>query len=131
MVHRLAAGPGMVSTKILPIVCLTVQCCKECLDNDHHPLITIIIMTDTCLSSKLSLWPGVTGVAVCRAKFPAPAPHPDGLGHVAFLGDAHDALDAPPPSHAPQPLSSFDSGSASASDGGTCGTFLHATSVTL
>ena len=32
---------------------------------------------------------------------------------------------------APQPLSSFDSGSASASDGGTCGTFLHATSVTL
>ena len=53
MVHRLAAEPGMVSTKILPILCLTVQCCKECLDNDHHPLITII-MADMITIPRLS-----------------------------------------------------------------------------
>ena len=73
----------------------------------------------------------MTDDAVSRAKFPAPALHPDGLAHVASLGDVPDVPDAPPLSDAPLPLSAYDSGSESASGDGTCGTFLHATSVTL
>ena len=125
MVQRLAGEPGMVSTKILPILGITPSRCNVARNvynelssssPDHH---------DTCLSSKLP--PGPCGMdgAVCRARWRAQALHPGELGHGACLAAAPCA---PPPS--PRPLSSYDSGSVSASGDGTCGTSLHATSVT-